>query len=170
MKRLLLPVVLAAGVLAASSGDARAHGGAGFGFGFGIDITVNTSWWWNSGGANGCPGGMQGPGCGGCCPCVIPGWSPYYNKPTMFSGMTAAGYTFNPAPIYYGPFPYQGGYDAVGYVPARPPVPPYPPGKLIEKKPKPLTGEKIIEKVPVPKVIENGPPAKAIEGGAPRKD
>jgi hypothetical protein len=169
MKRLLLPAVLAAGVLAASSGDALAHG-AGFGLGLGIDINVNMSWWMNRGGANGCDGGMQGPGYGGCCggPCVIPGWSPYYNKPTMFSGMKAAGYTYNPAPIYYGPFPYHGGYDAVGFVPARPPAPPYPPAKLIEKKP--LPGGKIIEKNPPPGVMEKVPPSMVIEGGAPGKN
>jgi hypothetical protein len=158
MKRLLLPAVVAAGLLAVSGGPARAHGGAGFGFGHGNDISVNVSWWANGGGAHGGPGG--------CCHhgCVIPGFSPYYPAPTMFGGMQAAGYAFDKTPLYYGPFPYCGGYDAVGFVPAHHPAHPSAAGTPAARPAAPAEPGKVIEKGPAPKEIEKAPPAKVIEG------
>lgn len=159
MKRLLLPAALAVGMLAALAGGASAHGGGGVGLG--VQVQINVTWWgWT--GQNGC-----GPGGTGCCNgCFIPGWSPCYDAPRMMGGMHAAGYNFNPAPLYPGTIKYQGGYDAVGFVPpwyaygyhgyAAPPTHPHPhwvPGKNIE-------GGSPSKGSAPDKVIESGPPPK----------
>ena len=131
MKRLFAGL-FAAALLGGTGGSAQAQS---LTIGFTIDLSCFGF------GSGGCP--TQNGGGSYCRTCFVPGWSPEYPKPMMYSGMSASpacqggycapygGYSYAPSPMGYG---YGQGY---GWMP---PAAPATPKISTVPPPEPATG------------------------------